>query len=97
ELAELAGISVQFLSDIENNKKSMTITTLENIAKYLCVTTDYLIYGSSNYVSNQSALDTFWDIEYLKTVDISNLTPEEKKIIFSMLSYFDNSKKNNEE
>lgn len=27
KLAELAGISIQFLSDIENNKKNMTVTT----------------------------------------------------------------------
>lgn len=50
KLAELADISIQFLSDIENNKKSMTVTTLRKIADCLNVTTDYIIYGreSSN-------------------------------------------------
>lgn len=45
KLAELSNISVQFLSDIENNKKSMTVTTLRKIADTLNVTTDYIIYG----------------------------------------------------
>lgn len=44
KLAELAGISIQFLSDIENNKKNMTVTTLKNIADSLNITTDYIIY-----------------------------------------------------
>lgn len=45
KLAELAGISIQFLSDIENNKKNMTVTTLKKIADSLNITTDYIIYG----------------------------------------------------
>lgn len=48
KLAELANISIQFLSDIENNKKSMSITTLRSLADCLCITTDYIIYGSEN-------------------------------------------------
>jgi transcriptional regulator, XRE family len=45
KLAKLADISVQFLSDIENGKKSMTVATLKHIAESLDVTTDYIITG----------------------------------------------------
>ena len=45
KLAEGANISVQFLSDIENGTKSMTVPTIINIAASLHVTTDYLLLG----------------------------------------------------
>lgn len=45
KLAELADISIQFLSDIENDKKNMTVKTLKHIAESLDVTTDYIITG----------------------------------------------------
>lgn len=53
-LAELADISVQFLSDIENNKKSMTVKTLRKIADRLNVTTDYIIYGRK--ITNENSI-----------------------------------------
>lgn len=52
KLAELAGISIQFLSDIENNKKNMTVTTLKKIADSLNITTDYIIYGREELDEN---------------------------------------------
>lgn len=54
KLAELAGISIQFLSDIENNKKNMTVKTLKNIADSLNITTDYIIYGEEE--SNENTI-----------------------------------------
>ncbi len=41
--------------------------------------------------------DYLLGIEYSETVDISNLTEEEKKIIFMVISYFDKNKNNNGE
>lgn len=41
--------------------------------------------------------DYLLGIEYSETVDISDLTEEEKKIIFMVISYFDKSKNNNGE
>ncbi len=64
KLAELANISIQFLSDIENNKKGMTVTTLKNIADSLNVSTDYLIYGREEPNENSmiiAMLDTLSD------------------------------------
>lgn len=52
QLAELANISVQFLSDIENNKKSMAVKTLSQIADSLNISTDYIIYGRETSVEN---------------------------------------------
>lgn len=46
KLAEMSGISVQFLSDIENGRKSMTITTLRNICYSLNLSADYIINGT---------------------------------------------------
>lgn len=54
KLAELAGISIQFLSDIENNKKNMTVKSLKNIADSLNITTDYIIYGEEE--SNENTI-----------------------------------------
>ncbi|MBQ8348072.1 MAG: helix-turn-helix transcriptional regulator [Ruminococcus sp.] len=80
-LADLAGISVQFLSDIENNKKGMTVTTLKHIAEILNVTTDYIIYGIETENRNciiDTALDIFSNaeknkIKYILEIFISTI------------------------
>lgn len=76
KLAELANISIQFLSDIENNKKSMTITTLKNLADCLNVTTDYIIYGKTNSENNSTihaTLDTLSAIERKQAEKLLNI------------------------
>lgn len=45
KLAKLADISIQYLSDIENDKKSMTVTVLKRISESLYVNTDYIVRG----------------------------------------------------
>lgn len=45
-LAEKAGISSRFLSDIERGEKGISTETLQGISTALRVTTDYLLYGS---------------------------------------------------
>ena len=47
-LADLANISIQYLSEIENGKKSMSIPYLRAIATALDVSTDYIVYGVNN-------------------------------------------------
>ncbi len=49
QLAESANISVQFLADIEKGRKNMTITTLKKVSSALMVTTDYIVYGKTEY------------------------------------------------
>lgn len=47
-LAEKADISVTFLADIEQGKKSTTIQPLGRLATALDVSTDYIVYGVNN-------------------------------------------------
>lgn len=46
KLAEKANISTQFLSDIENGKKGMTVVTLKKICDALSTTSDSIVYGT---------------------------------------------------
>ena len=55
-LAELADISVQFLADIEKVKKNMTVTTLRKLSDALSVSTDYLVNGIGEPVSQELML-----------------------------------------
>lgn len=77
KLAELADISIQFLSDIENNKKSMTVKTLRQIADSLNISTDYIIYGREKSIENT-------------TIDImlNSLSNKNKKNAEKLLSIF---------
>ena len=52
QLSEKANISTQFLSDIQNGYKSMTVLTIINLAKALNISTDYLLLGKLS--SNES-------------------------------------------
>ena len=45
ETAELAGITPQFLSEVERGRKGMSSFNAAAMAKALGVTTDYLVYG----------------------------------------------------
>lgn len=63
EFAERAGISPQFLAEIENGKKGMSIDTLYKICKAFQISADYLLLGSnasnslsSNHTSNVNLL-----------------------------------------
>lgn len=61
-LAEKADISVQFLSDIEKGRKSMTINTLRNICNALSVSSDFII---NNNTPSNTANEIF---EIVKTL-----------------------------
>ena len=56
QLAEKAGISVQFLYDIENGRKNMTVTTLRKLSSALCVTADFIINGDVGKVDSEQEL-----------------------------------------
>lgn len=53
KLSELAEVSVQFLSEIEKGRKTMTVTTLRKVAAALNVTTDYIVNGAEPFDENQ--------------------------------------------
>lgn len=48
ECAEWAGITPQFLSEVERGKKGMSSYNLCKLARCLRVTSDYLLYGRSD-------------------------------------------------
>lgn len=82
-LAEKADISVQFLSDIEKGKKSMTVNTLKNICNALSVTPDYIMD-----IDKES--DTLNEI----TSIIETLNEEQKKAIRNIILLIIESWKN---
>lgn len=47
DLAEMLDVSVKFCSDIELGVKGMSLNTLANISKTLCISTDYILFGES--------------------------------------------------
>lgn len=72
KLSELADVSVQFLSDIEKGRKSMTVATLKRIAAALFVTTDYIVNGTTENGDNDGI------ISILNTLSEKNKKQAEK-------------------
>lgn len=56
EFAEKANISPQFLAEIENGKKGMSVDTLYKICKNLSISADYILFGllSNNALSDSA-------------------------------------------
>lgn len=58
ELAEMLNLSVQFISDMERGVSGMSIETVINLCKVLCVSSDYILMGKkSDDPSQLSAKD----------------------------------------
>jgi transcriptional regulator with XRE-family HTH domain len=55
EFAEKATISPQFLAEIENGKKGMSVDTLYKICKNLTLSADYILFG---LLSNDTLSDS---------------------------------------
>lgn len=53
QLAEKAGISIAFLSEIENGKRNLSSGKLLRIADELSVSTDYLLRGEHTTIEEQ--------------------------------------------
>ena len=91
QLAERAGISVQFLADIEKGRKNMTVTTLRNLASALLVTTDFIVNGDENinvsdygnlfYESQAQLADIIDELEKLTEKIKDAMLDAEEKII----------------
>lgn len=81
-LAEKVGVSASFLSQLENNKNSPSLTTLKKIADYLDVTVSYLleegedVYRKLIKSTNRHRLENLWvgtEIEFLSAFDPANV------------------------
>ena len=77
ELAEKAGISIQFLADIETGRSSMTTNTLYKIATALNVSADYIIFGT------ELPLDTSGITDML-----SKLSKRDRDLVIDLLKYY---------
>ena len=55
QLAEIINVSVQYLSDMERGKVGMSIPTVIKICKALGVSTDFILLGKENDLSNISS------------------------------------------
>lgn len=80
-LAEKAEISPQFLADIENGRKGMTVKTLKGIAETLRVSTDYIIYGTDR---PDKVLKTDTELALL----FEKLTPVERRTALNILQLY---------
>lgn len=85
-LAELADISTQYLSIIENDKKNMSVAVLTSIADALNVTTDFIIYGRE--IPNEN----FMINSIINTLSDKNKKNAEKLLVVFTDAVNDNSK-----
>ena len=46
KMAERAGLSVQFMASVELGKQSMTTDSLKKVCRELCVSADYIVFGT---------------------------------------------------
>lgn len=46
KMAERAGLSVQFMASVELGKQSMTTDSLKKVCRALCVSADYIVFGT---------------------------------------------------
>ncbi|MFL0196540.1 helix-turn-helix domain-containing protein [Clostridium sp. WILCCON 0269] len=52
--AEIVDLSTLYIGQLERGERQMSLTALVKIANSLCVTTDYLIYGSDKFKNNDN-------------------------------------------
>src|SRR5689334_14580541 len=64
-LAERAGISKGFLSDVENEKRSVSADTLLDLAKVLALSLDYLMTGEDGEEKVREAVEIPGDLAAL--------------------------------
>ena len=81
KVSERADISIQFLSDIENGYKSMTVLTIINLAKALNVSTDYMLIGKSTSEEDTEQDEVIFNM-------LSNLSKEKKQLIEELIQLF---------
>lgn len=77
DLSFLTGISVPYISEIENGKKHPSLDIIISISDAIGVTVDELLSG--NMLSSSTDYQT--DIDYL----LSDCTSEERQFIYEML------------
>lgn len=87
DLSFLTGISVPYISEIENGKKRPSLNIVVSISDAMGITVDELLSG--NMLSSFSDYQT--DIDYL----LSDCSSEERQFIYEMLRALKESLRNN--
>lgn len=72
-LAELLGISNQFLCDVERGKKSLSYTNMKKLCNTLSVSADYIIMGGESSDKKARAHDIIESIDeaYLPMIEVA--------------------------
>lgn len=74
KLAESAGISTQFLADIELGNKGMTVSTLKKICTALCVTSDSIVFGADSEICKGFAFtEMFATLPFEKQSEVEDI------------------------
>ncbi len=66
DFAKKIGISVNFLSEIENGKKGMSQETLYKLCEYFGLSADYILFGKNNF--DTSVFEEVFENTELKTL-----------------------------
>ncbi len=60
KMAERAGLSVQFMASVELGKQSMTTDSLKKVCRALCVSADYIVFGTRGPAIQNMTLTPPW-------------------------------------
>lgn len=82
KLAELVDLSPHYIYEIERGLKSMSLSTLMDIAMTLHVSTDYLLFGTQTPAHSS---DQEPPADKLNLI-LKNLTPQKRNTIADILS-----------
>lgn len=76
ELAEIVGISVSHIYQIENSKRGFTTWILHHLSQVFDVSTDYLIYGQTSNLKSIKLIKTLEDLSVEKRTKIEGILME---------------------
>lgn len=83
EFAEKAGISPQFLAEIENGKKGMSVATLYKICTNFNISSDYLLFG---HLSSENLSDSAKETIHLLSEPYRTYTEDIIEIVNNIIS-----------
>ncbi len=57
ELSEALNVSVNFISELENGKKGMSVDTLSELCRYFNISADYIIFGKHQELQTMKSIE----------------------------------------
>lgn len=83
EFAEQLGVTTKFCCDIESGARGTSLETLAKISNCLMLSTDYILFGNANKISEQAIIQAFSKCPEAKKMSLLEII---HKII---ISYYD--------